>query len=771
MKGTTYSNYRYRSVVCDKIEWRSYWLTTQRFFRLTYRPLHEMLRRQEYATENKNIHTLFRKNFELKRKSQVKRALAYVTGDDMYKLYLNGEFVGEGPSQSYPSCYNYNCFDVTDLVKSDGINAVGIHVYYQGYYNIYLISADNLCGMVFQLEVEYTDGSKEVIGSDRSWKCRELDAYSFSHIFGYCTQLSEDIDMRLLDKGWLDAEHDLSAWDKVCVPGTFSPEHYSFVPQITPAVRHEVIYPAQTLKIDDGYFIDFGKEWSGAVGFNIRGDAGETVEVRCGEELDENGRVRFKLRANCCYSETVTLSGEDDTVDFFDYKGFRYVEILTSRKLGDGDVWMLTRNYPFPEDHAVLESSDKLLCDIWEICRQGVKIGTQDTYFDCPTREKGGFLGDALITGLSHLIFTGDTRIYKKFIRDCAANARIFPGIVAHVPTNIISTLLDYSALFPLFLEDYYTYTGDIDFLREMLPILDGVIDYYTIFENENKLLENIQQPIEGLSHNPAILVDWPPELRDGYEFDAAEKGVSSVANMFWYGCIKKASMLYAASGDTERSAELEEKYKVLEKAIIDKLYDSNVGLFKDTPESAHCGLHSNTLALFYGLEVPGGYEPLVNKIMERRLHCGVYFAYFVIRGLYNIERPDEAYDLITGKDIHTWYNMLKCGATTCMEAWGPDQKWNTSWCHPWSSSPVYFLVMEILGVKPAGPGWSVIKCSPKIPDELDSLSVDMPIPCGRVRASFERVGGEVVYRISAPDGCEVVFDDGGKAVKFEVIK
>jgi len=249
LKGTTYENYRYRSIADMKVDWRANWLTTPRFFRLPYRPLHENLRRAEYATDEKNIHTLFKKDFRTKSTSAVSKALLYITGDDIYKLYLNGSFVGEGPSQSYPSLYNYNCFDVTDLINTDSLNAIGVHVYYQGYYNIYLVSADNMHGMIMQLEIEYADGTRETVVSDRSWKCRESRAYSFTHIFGYNTQLSEDIDMRLVDKEWLNAGYDVSEWDKVCVPGTFYPEHYNLVPQLTPTVKHEVIYPAKTEKI------------------------------------------------------------------------------------------------------------------------------------------------------------------------------------------------------------------------------------------------------------------------------------------------------------------------------------------------------------------------------------------------------------------------------------------------------------------------------------------------------------------------------------------
>ena len=42
--------------------------------------------------------------------------------------------------------------------------------------------------------------------------------------------------------------------------------------------------------------------------------------------------------------------------------------------------------------------------------------------------------------------------------------------------------------------------------------------------------------------------------------------------------------------------------------------------------------------------------------------------------------------------DDGAWMNMLSEGATTCYEAWGKDQKWNTSLFHPWASAPAILL-------------------------------------------------------------------------------
>lgn len=764
MSYSPYENYSHRSTVAEINEWKGYWITSRRFYHLpSCRPYgHD--RKPEFNSEIQNVHTLFRKCFTVKNQ-KVKSAKIFITGDDLYKLYLNGQFVGEGPAQSYPFAYNYNCYDVTDLVKS-GKNAIGVHIYYQGLFNIYLLSADNLCGMIAQLEIEYEDGSRETVSSDRSWQYSECDAYTARYLYGYQTQFSEDIDLRKIPRGWTVCDFNGSGWESALVAANPYPIEYNLLPQITPAAEHYKAFPTEIKKIDGGYFLDFGRELTGCPIFEIQGQPGDTIELRFGEELLDTGRVRYEIRANCTYQDFMTLSGENDLIEYFDYKGYRYLEILgVSEEFEPSLVYTLCRHYPFPRKHAEFHSSDERMNEIWKICTHGVKIGTQDTYYDCPTREKGGFVGDALISGLSHLILTGDTRIYKKFITDCINTSRYCPVIMAHLPTYDINFCADYSSLIPLFLEEYYNRTGDMEFLKKSVGVAEGIWEYFSQFLNEDNLLFGIRHMEKVPSEMSTILVDWPQNLRDGYDMASAERGACTTVNIFFYGFHKTMEKIYRILGDGEKSDISHKLYEDMGNAIIKHLYDESTGLFVDSESSPHSALHSNALAIFFGLLPPRGYQPLVDLIMERRLNCGVYFAYFVIRGLFEIGKHREAIDLLLGEDEHSWVNMLRSGATACMEAWGPDQKWNTSWCHPWSSSPIYFYSAEIMGIKSTAPGMRSFKICPHLDFGLDFATISLPLPDGTFTASFKKCNDGYEYRVEAPNSVEVIFE--GEGISF----
>ena len=127
-----------------------------------------------------------------------------------------------------------------------------------------------------------------------------------------------------------------------------------------------------------------------------------------------------------------------------------------------------------------------------------------------------------------------------------------------------------------------------------------------------------------------------------------------------------------------------------------------------------HSTLHSNILPLYYGFAPKENVEGIADFIMEKKLCCGFYVAYFLLKALARAGRYEDEYSLITSKDENSWYNMVREGGTTCFEAWGKDKKWNTSLCHPWASAPISALLEDILGLSLDG-----TRTEPHLPEGL----------------------------------------------------
>ncbi|EMS69344.1 family 78 glycoside hydrolase catalytic domain [Ruminiclostridium cellobioparum] len=725
--------------------WKASWIIDGLFEGLT--PLnvfHKQLDTREapkHMEHLKNHHMLVRKEFVLTR--SIGHSYLDISADDYYKLYINGRFIGQGPAPAYHFQYNYNRYEVSKYLRK-GNNVIAVHVYYQGLVNRVWNSGDYRQGLIAELFVS----DKLYLKTDATWKYTRANEFVGTEVFGYETQYNENIDQRLKESGWRECGYPDEIWQKACVK--LKDDHRLIIQQTPPLEIYE-IKPMKVVSLAEGhYLIDFGQEITGQFKMRARGEPGQTIEVLCGEELEENDfrHVRFKLRCNCIYRELWTLSGGDDVLEYYDYKAFRYAEVVGPAQCFEPDSFSaIVRHYPFAEDRCIFHSSSPLLNAVWGICKNGVKYGAQEVFVDCPSREKGQYLGDATVTTHAHLYLSGDLRLFKKTLQDFAASSFICPGLMAVAPGSFMQEIADFSLQWPLQLLNYYHQSGELAFLEEMYPVAEGILQYFKKFQRTDGLLENVKEKWN--------LVDWPQNLRDEYDFDLSEvvgEGCHNVINSFYIGAVKTVNEIKRILGDRNL-------YDLprLEKAYQKAFYREELKLFADSTVSGHTSLHSNMLALFFGLAPEEAKNSIVELIKDKKLNCGVYNTYFLLKGLANAGEYELIYQLITLEDIHSWGNMLKEGATTCFEAWGKDQKWNTSLCHPWASSPIPVIIEDILGLKPLKPGWEEISFTPHIPAVLEHISLEIQTVKGRIRVSC--VSGKA--EIFAPEGIKISYANG----------
>ena len=739
--------------VKKNIEWKAFWLHDPIFKKQPVIQPVDAKRSKYLRTEVQNRHTLFRKEFEIKN-IPIKSAKLYITADDCYKAYINGKFLAYGPAQALAFAYNYNAFEIKKLLKP-GLNTLSFHVFYQGMLNMALISADNLNGMICMLEIEYKGGNVQRISSDHTFKCYPLMAYSSDKVFGYETQFAENIDLNLFPYGCNQTGYQDCDWITTFISAIPYPMSYTLVPQITPTVSFSISYPVEIIKKKKGnYLLDFGQEICGNTVITAKGKKGHVITVWHAEELTEDGKsARYNMRCNCDYEETITLSGkEKDKAEFFDFKGFRYIEVFNyPGKLTKKSIYVHHRHYPIPKNHSKTQSDNTLFQRIWEMCEKGIIEGTQESYLDCPTREKGAFLGDGLVTGLAHLVYTNDTRIMKKFLYDCMHSARLCPGLFCTTVTYDASQIIDYSLVFPVMLNKYFEYTEDISVLKDSLNVLEGIIAYYAQFYRPEGILGHIKHVHR---EQYTVLVDWPAVYRDGYS-DEITKGPNCFGNLAYIGILKESAKVYSYTGNELRAKELSKKAKQLEKAVINAFYDNETGLFNITKTSDIHNFHDAVFALYFDLELPKGKKPLLDYIKRRGIVCGVYFTYYYFSVLYNHKEYDKIFDLIVSDEKNSWKTMLNTGATTCIEAWHPDDKKNCSFCHPWSSTPMIFNDI-FFGISSYGTGYKVLQFKPRIPKQFNKGTYTKPTPLSDITVSFERKDKKIIYNVTLKKACRM---------------
>ena len=649
----------------------------------------------------KNLHTLFKKEFDF---YGAKKVIIRLTADDYFKLYINGEFVGQGPTAGYPFCYYYNEFDVTNLLNN-GKNEVLVHNYYQGHVNRVWNSGDYRMGMIADI---IADGNI-IASTDETWLYCPLTNNTGDCDIGYETGYSECIDSRIL-------------------PHKFTPcfvkndVDYTF--NTAPSVNLQV-YEKKAIEVKDlengGYFLDFGQEITATLKVTAVGNCGDKVLIHYGEELNADGTVRYDTRCYCHYEDTLILNGGESKFEGYDYKAFRYAEILPQGKnISVKDVTAVVRHYPFDDSACTIKSSSEVLDAVFNICKNGVKYGSQDIFVDCPSREKGQYAGDLTVTGASHIYLTGDIRLFEKAIINQAQSQSISNGILAVTPGSLMQEIADYSLQFPILLLRHYMHTGDKEFLKSMLPVCEKMLAHFKQFDRGDGMLELV---------DTWNLVDWPQNLRDNYDFPLTNPigaGAHNVMNAFYVGSVSQVEQIKDILG-----IPYENQSKALKEKFNSIFFNKEIGLYVDSEGSKHSSLHANVIPLYYGLEPDSATDSVANYVAEKGLVCGVYMAYFYLKSLAKAKRYDAVWKALVSEGTASWYNMVKEGGTTCFEAWGVDQKFNTSLCHPWASGPVSVIIEDILGLAPKEFGWDEPTLTPHLP-ETESIEMTIPLVNGK---------------------------------------
>jgi len=624
------------------------------------------------VSELENFHSLFRRKFNLK-KEKGKKYILKITADDSYKLYVNGSFVGQGPACGYFSHYYYNTYDISDFLCG-GDNVISVDAYYHGRVDYAHTSADNRQGMWAELYSE----NECILKSDDVWKCIKDESFSSCGIsWGYDTQFAENIDRRKHPRGWMLTDFDDSDWENACVK---EDDDHILVEQPTKTVSRREIYPETITKFCNNHFLlDFGKEIVGHIHLKAKSQAGSKVIIKCAEELTEDGHAKYNMRCGVDFIEEWILADGEDSFESYDYSGFRFIEL----EMSDGSIRpenfsVIVRHYPY-EKKKEFKSDNALLNEIWKICENAVIMSTQEGFFDCPQREKAQYLGDMLITGFSYYHITGDIDMLKKALGDFMYSQNFDEGMMCVAPASLKHRIADYSLLFPLISLNFYKITKDKEFLEKLVFSCEKIIHHYEKYKRHDGLLSGVKE---------WNLVDWPENLRDGYDFDTNNDiGVHNVINAYYLGALKTMNELYDILESKKRY-----DYEKIAEAYFKAFFNEEAGLFADSEGGEHFALHSNVLPCFYGFTNKNQSEKIIKLIMEKGLACGVYFSYFVLKALALNGENEKAMELILNKSEHSWYNMIKEGATACFEAWGKEQKTNTSLCHPWASSPIILL-------------------------------------------------------------------------------
>ncbi len=658
----------------------------------------------------------------------------------VYDLSLNREEVGVGPCRygkmpTGETTVRFATYDVTDLLRV-GTNVLSAVCY---------TTAEH--GFLCQLTAFDKDGVPHVItnsGFDRTeWVVRGGDdVFGKSNSIGtsYFTAHACNIDATRYppgfdsEKRWDEEEDEFSAWyhdnwgwgelvpvgdDLVLVPD-----------ETEPVRRYPTATPATVTSLPDGAtLIDLGAEIVGGLRLTLDDpiDAPVRITLDYAEQLSpDRTTVKSPMNTGNRYRETWTLRPGKQTLETLSLMTYRYVRVEgLPAPVTPADICGMELRKGFSETDARLVTDHELLADLWQLTRHTVRVTTQDIYVDSQSRERGAYEGDLYINMLAAYAHEA-TFAPARLTTDYLLGHRTWPA--DYLLCIIYAARADYMA------------TGDDRLLSAWYDTLKA--NLFTEWMDGSGLIK--APPIAASSRN-AILVDWPPSERDGYDMGAA---YNTVLNALHVQAYADMALIADVLGKTDDAAGFRRLHDDLRATVIDRLWDADAGRFRDglgedgTP-SPHMAQHATAYALWAGIYTDDGMAQRMAESIaaDGKLHVSVYAAFFLLEGLYRAGRGDIANRLMLDPDIsdgaRTWAYMLRrMEATVTTEAWNETNKPNMTLSHPWGAAPAHMIARGICGITPTAAGFASVDIRPAL-DGIDDLDATIPTLRGGIRVEW----------------------------------
>ena len=689
-------------------------------------------KREQVFSINKNGFCMaeFICEYSLKKNSKIK-----ICADARYELYVNGQLIGRGPAscgsdfltERMEYCY-FDEYEITDtsIAKIKVVvtsQATAINEFTFGHPGVFL---------------EVFDDTGIIGGTDETWLCRPLTERKHTFFSDYTVDSAEYSyakaipDIHKMKKSPLAhlCEEDVYPlnFDKITVKGNEKNETVLLFDKIYSA------FPVISVKCDGKVHVRIE---SGEI--DGKANVGEDIVLNC-NKVHMCQRMRSVGFARIIVEN---MSDNDVTIDSFK---------------------LIYSFYPIINE-AGFKCSDELFNKIYDVCMHTLKICRQNTHLDSPTHQEPlACTGDYYIQALMEYYNIYDPTLTGFDIYRTSQILEIQKGRMFHT---------SYSLMFPMWLYDYFMFTGDKKLIKESKKAMECLFSLFeTYVADDNGLVEYAPD---------YMFVDWiaMKDAEDPYSDarDIMSHGKSedfslhhppkalgqSVLCMLYYRALVCASHLYSAISEKKTADTCLKKAECVKVAINSSLYDEGRGLYVgglNTPDRCENGQwlpknvdrvfylkQANTLAVLFEIAPKEKRKAILDYVCKdlRKEEMQPYFFSFLLDALCN----EDMFSEYGFKIINEYKSLIdKCDKGLC-EAW---EYVNGDCSHAWGGAPAYALKRAISGFEMIEPGYKKIKLSPKL-FQLDFAKFEIPTPYGPISLDMSKDE----FKISAPTEIELI--------------
>ncbi|MDI9400374.1 MAG: hypothetical protein QM428_00375, partial [Verrucomicrobiota bacterium] len=503
--------------------------------------------------DTKNITIAYRTLFQRPTGNQ---ATLKITGHSLYRIFLNGQFLGHGPARGPHDYYRVDEWSLSGKMKK-GENLLTVEVAGYNVNSFYLVDRPPF------LQAELLNHRGEVIASTGgvaaqfegvalTHRVQKVQRYSFQRPFSEVYKLTPDFNewstdpksrlrplenevqsakkylprrvpytwftkmypTAIISAGTLEANiQPASFWRDRSLTGIgpqlggFPESELARIPSLE--LQTVANKDSETLDITwdrenhhlelkglEYRILDFGTNSSGFIGAKVEANK-KTRLFFTFDEILRNNDVDFK-RMSCVNIIEYELAPGTYFLESFEPYTFRYLKVMSLE--GDCTVSQIyLREYA---NDAVWDAdfrcNDERLNHIYEAARHTFRQNAIDIFMDCPSRERAGWLCDSFFTARVEYDLTGQSIIERAFLENY-----LLPEKFEHIPEGMVSMCYPadhYDGVFiPNWcmwmvseLEEYVQRTGDYQMADKMKPRVLGIINFLQKYKNSDGLLENL---------------------------------------------------------------------------------------------------------------------------------------------------------------------------------------------------------------------------------------------------------------------------------------
>ncbi len=449
---------------------------------------------------------------------------------------------------------------------------------------------------------------------------------------------------------------------------------------------------------------------------------------------------------------TVGGYGTEERPEYYEpfwFRTFRFISLDITTK--DKPLTLISFDYRetgYPlEVKTEVETSEGEMKDIWDISLRTLKRCMHETYEDCPFYEQLQYAMDTRSQILFTYAVSADDRLARKCIDDFHRSLRPDGLTNCSFPSFGPNVIPGFSLFYILMIYDHMMYFGDKEFVKKYIPTMDAILNFFDSNITEDGIVGEVGGP---LWEKFWSFVDWTAQWGSTMGHPTAGlKGPITYESLLYAYVLKASADVVEYAGRGYLADDYRKRAELVLNAVNKHCVGKN-GYYQDGPGVDEYSQHCQVMAVLSEAVTGEDAKILMEKTLDdpALTQCSVAMAYYLFRavekaGLY--ERTQKLWQ--------PWRDMLKNNLTTCVESPGEDAR---SDCHAWGSVALFEIPAVVLGVRPAKAGYAAVEVSPTA-GYFDWAKGKLITPRGMINVEWEKDGGEIKTKVTAPEGVEVI--------------